>query len=133
MKPHDSASRTEIGDPFPLFRREKAGEQNGIGSKAVKVRILNNLVIPDQERFGNFHEIIKKARQPALLFPSGLFRRNCSDGASVLARAAIDADVGIDDVRRISGSDRAYGTGIRARAAGYASIRNGMSHNAPPI
>ena len=58
-----------------------------------------------------------------------LFGFDRTGRAAVLARAAIDAHVGIDNVSVSAGSNRSYGTGFRARAASNAFIRYFMCHN----
>ena len=58
----------------------------------------------------------------------GLLSLDRADGAAVFAGAAIDARSGVNDVRRVAGSDRVYGAGIGAGAAGNALVRNYVSH-----
>ena len=82
-------------------------------------------------RRGNGEE--KSAATPRSFPKPKLFSRDCSRRASVLARTAIDASVGVYYVRLVAGCDRTDGTSIRACAAGYASIRNFVSHHSTSI
>ena len=49
--------------------------------------------------------------------------------AAVLARAAINAYVGIYNVAVAARSDRSYGAGFRASSASYAFLSDFMCHN----
>ena len=57
-----------------------------------------------------------------------LFCRDSAGRAAILASAAVDADIGIDDIRRIAGSDRIHGASIGAGAAGDAGVGDLVSH-----
>ena len=84
-------------------------------------------------------EDMKKARKSSFvrilprpfLCRLNLLRLDRADGAHVLAGAAIDAGVGIND-SLIGNFDRRNGTSVRASAASNAFIGNGMSHDSPP-
>ena len=75
--------------------------------------------------------IKKKAFRPPLN-ADALLLSGSSDGAGFRARAAFDADFGIDFVLAVSLSDRRYGALRSAGAAADAFVRNLVSHNIPP-
>ena len=72
----------------------------------------------------------RKRRYFVRLFPfvQILFCRDSAGRAAILASAAVDADIGIDDIRRIAGSDRIHGASIGAGAAGDAGVGDLVSH-----
>ncbi len=77
-----------------------------------------------------FREDKRKRRYFVRLFPfvQLLFCRDSAGRAAILASAAVDADIGIDDIRRIAGSDRIHGASIGAGAAGDAGVGDLVSH-----
>ena len=73
------------------------------------------------------------ANRRARFHPSDLLCRDRTRRASLFAGTAIDAGIGIDDVRRIAGIDRADRASVRTCAAGNAGVRNLMCHNRTSI
>ena len=80
MQSHDAAARTEIRRDLPRFATGEAGQQDGIGRKAVIFFALQNLHSAHEQFFGSFRQ--RRIRHTLLDRSNGCIRQGVCSGIS---------------------------------------------------